>query len=129
MLSNRALGVQRQPARASQWQLVGPTPAGRARRGWRIVLDKLFCVLQWAHWQEVVSAWLPLPELSQRPSRQLTREPTSSTAASSSKLAPTDKGAAYKRYLQERNPEELSSVKGIPQVPPERCQHPSQCFT
>ncbi|CAE7843272.1 GIP, partial [Symbiodinium necroappetens] len=131
MLTNRALGVQRSPARQGQWQLVGPAPGARARRNWRVVLDKLSCVLQWARWQELVSTWLPLPELGQRQSQPLPSGPTSSTTTSSTRLAPTDKGAAYKRYLQERKPEQLSAVKGAdgfrgevpaPSAVPERCR-------
>ena len=53
--------------------------AGRdSARPQRALLDKLWCVLQWAHYQSVTSQWLQLP--TPEPSRSA----TSTTASSSS---------------------------------------------
>ncbi|CAE7806642.1 GIP, partial [Symbiodinium necroappetens] len=86
-----------------------------ALRNWRVVFDKLYSLLRWGHYHTLASQFMsgaPLPSA-----------PSSSGTEVAAALAPTEKARFYKGYLQDRNPEKMAPIKGLPPQSPETCAH------
>ncbi|CAE7498867.1 TY1B-DR1 [Symbiodinium sp. CCMP2592] len=122
-LNSMVAATFRSPAHVS---VAGPPSArwrSKAARNWRVVCDKLWCLVQWGHFHTTVSQWLstPLPSAT-TPS---IAAPAGSSGAGPVVLAATQKAQFYKRYL-EKGPERMANVKGVPLVAMEDCTHPAQ---
>ena len=118
MLASQVLRAEQRPAKAAPARATRPEHRGRAAlKAWRIVLDKLYCVLQWGRYQTAISAWMCFPATN------LEVSPASTTTTrSGATLAATSKANFYKNYL-EKNPEQLARVKGLPVKSSEECLH------
>ena len=120
-------GPRRSMARGSaprSTRTAGHLRSAKAQRNWRVVLDKLCSLLSWARLQQVVGQWLP--QGAPDPTPAISDAPSAST--SSVKLAPTKKGQAYRNYLVQKKPEQLSRAKGVATVDPSVCQHPPEAL-
>ena len=121
MLASQVLRAEQRPAKAASARATRPEHRGRAAlKAWRIVLDKLYCVLQWDRYQTAISAWMCFPATN------LEVSPASTTTTrSGATLAATSKANFYKNYL-EKNREQLARVKGLPTKSSEECLHEAQ---
>ena len=87
-----------------------------ALRNWRVVGDKLCCLVSWGPLHTAVSSFLRnIPAVTAT---------SSSGSSTTSALAPTNKAAFYKDYIsKDPPPQQMSSVKGIPEQDAATCPH------